>query len=128
MTPEQQALLDKAEDSLETAQLLQEHGKHGYAAARAYYAMFYAAEAALLQLGLAFSKHSAVISAFGEHYAKTGVLPKDLHRYLVRANEVRHLADYALSTISQDEAAEQMSRAQEFLRTVHTHLAGKDQA
>ena len=36
-----------------------------FAASRAYYAMFYAAEALLQSRGLAFSKHSAVHAAFG---------------------------------------------------------------
>lgn len=42
--------------------------------------MLYIAEAFLLEKGLTFSKHSAVISAFGKHFAKTGELPKDFHR------------------------------------------------
>jgi uncharacterized protein (UPF0332 family) len=44
--------------------------------------MFYVAQAFLLGDGLAFSKHSAVISAFGQHFTKTGRAPADFHRYL----------------------------------------------
>jgi uncharacterized protein (UPF0332 family) len=45
------------------------------AASRAYYAMFSAARALLLSQGLDFSSHSAVIAAFGQHFAKSGRVP-----------------------------------------------------
>ena len=62
MIPEQAALLKKARDSLRAARVLadQEH-LYDFAVSRAYYTIFYAAEAFLLGEGLAFSKHSAVI-------------------------------------------------------------------
>jgi len=56
--------------------------------------MFYVAEAFLLGKGLAFSKHSVVPTAFGEHFAKTGIVPQEFHRYLLRGMEVRHAGDY----------------------------------
>ncbi|WP_242041241.1 HEPN domain-containing protein [Leptolyngbya sp. FACHB-261] len=65
MTPEQQALLDKAHRSLVAAQSLIERGFYDFAVSRAYYAMFYIAEALLDLEGLSFSSHAAVISAFG---------------------------------------------------------------
>ncbi len=46
-------------------------GNYDFAVSHFYYAMFYLAEALLLTKGLRFSKHSAVIAAFGEHFAKT---------------------------------------------------------
>jgi uncharacterized protein (UPF0332 family) len=39
MTPEQKALLDKAERSIEAAQSLTEQGFHDFAISRSYYAM-----------------------------------------------------------------------------------------
>ena len=52
--------------------------------------MLYITEAFLLGQGLAFSRHSAVHAAFGEHFVKTGVVPSEFHRYLIRGMEVRH--------------------------------------
>jgi uncharacterized protein (UPF0332 family) len=115
VTAEQQALLDKAQESLQAARLLHTHGQYGFAAARAYYTMFYLAEALLLGEGLAFSKHTAVHAAFGERFAKTGRVPTDFHRYLIRGLEVRQLGDYSASPVSEGEAAEQMARAERFL-------------
>lgn len=58
-------LLDKAERSLAAAEHLLLEGFPEFAAGRSYYAMFYATEALLLSRDLSFSKHSAVITAFG---------------------------------------------------------------
>ena len=49
MTPEQKALLDKAERSIEAAQSLTDQGFHDFAISRGYYAMFYIAEALACQ-------------------------------------------------------------------------------
>jgi uncharacterized protein (UPF0332 family) len=80
MTQAQENLLVGPRDSLSAAKLLHREGHPGFAASRAYYAMFYLAEAFLLGKGLAFSKHSAVHAAFGEHFVRTGIVPADLHR------------------------------------------------
>lgn len=94
MTPEQRDLLVNAGDSLAAAQLLASQGYYSFAGSRAYYAMFYVAEAFLLGQGLAFSKHSAVIAAFGQHFAKPGATPPEFHRYLIEGQNVRNAADY----------------------------------
>lgn len=80
MTPEQEALLKKAHDSLRGARVLAEDGLHDFAASRAYYTMFYVAEALLLGEGLSFSKHTAVIAAFERRFARAGVVPPEFHR------------------------------------------------
>ncbi len=66
MTGDQASLVEQAQASLDAARVLRVAGYHGFAASRAYYAMFYAAQALLLSLGLSFSKHSGVIAAFGQ--------------------------------------------------------------
>ena len=117
MTEEQALLLQEARDSLNAAKLLQSQGYWGYAASRAYYAMFYVAEAFLLGKGMAFSRHGAVHAAFSREFAKTGVVPRHLTGYLTRGMEVRHTGDYGKSKkVTPEEAAEQISRAEEFLR------------
>ncbi len=87
-------LLRSARDSLNAAQLLLNGGYPAYAASRAYYAMFYIAEAFLEGEGMAFSKHAAVISAFGREFANKGKVPVELHRFLLDAMTLRHAADY----------------------------------
>jgi uncharacterized protein (UPF0332 family) len=65
LTEDQQELLEKARGSVAAARLLLEGGYPDFADSRVYYAMFYIAQAFLEGEGLAFSKHSAVIAAFG---------------------------------------------------------------
>ena len=78
--------------------------------------MFYVAEALLLSKGLAFSKHSAVISAFGREFAKTGQVPEQFHRYLVDAQEARNISDYqTVSHITEEATLQHISRAEELL-------------
>lgn len=62
---------------------------YDFSASRSYYAMFYATQALLLSRELSFSKHSAVIAAFGREFAKQGTVPIELHRYLIEAQEDR---------------------------------------
>jgi uncharacterized protein len=80
MKSEVRLLLQKAEESLKAAQLLGAEVYRDFAASRAYYAMFYTAQALLLEKGLSFSSHSAVIAAFGREFAKTNALDPKLHR------------------------------------------------
>jgi len=117
MMPEQKDLLVQARDSVAAAKLLCTEGHHGFAASRAYYAMFYVAEAFLLGKGLAFSKHGGVHAAFGKHFTKTGIVSTEFHRYLIRGMAVRHAGDYGKARkVSPEEAAEQITRAEQFLQ------------
>jgi uncharacterized protein (UPF0332 family) len=116
MTPEQQELLDQARDSIAAAKLLLEQLYPGYAASRAYYSMFYVAEALLLGEGLSFSKHSAVIAAFGKHFVRTERVPSEFHRYLIEAQAIRQSGDYGQrNAITLSQAATQIERAEAFL-------------
>ena len=116
MIPEQDALFQKAQASLRAARLLADQALYDFAVSRAYYTMFYIAEALLLGEGLAFSKHSAVIAAFGQRFVKPGRVPQEFHRYLIEGESSRNVGDYDIqSALSEVEAAEQMERAEKFL-------------
>jgi uncharacterized protein (UPF0332 family) len=117
LTARGKALLDKGRRSLGVARQLLDGGHSDFASSRAYYAMFYAAEALLLEKGLAFSKHSALISAFGRHFAKTGAVPAELHRYLLDAEDLRIIGDYDTEFgASAEQVRRTLERAEEFLR------------
>ncbi len=123
MTPEQQQLLDKAHNSLRAAQILSGEAIYDVAVSRAYYAMFYVAEAFLIGDNLSFSKHSAVISKFGETYARTGRVPVEFHRQLIQAEQSRIKSDYdAASQVSETEANEQITHAETFLTFAQANL------
>jgi uncharacterized protein (UPF0332 family) len=80
LTDPQRALLRQAHRTVRSARLLLTGGDHDGAVSQAYCAMFYVAEALLLSKSLTFSSHSAVISAFGKEFAKSGVIPAQNHR------------------------------------------------
>ena len=116
MKPEQIALLRKAGESLRAAELLATNELLDFAASRAYYTMFYIAEAFLLNEGLTFSSHAAVISAFGRDFARTGRVPVEFHRYLIDAQDLRNQGDYDIdSAITEAEANQLIAQAEQFL-------------
>ena len=117
-------LLDKAIDTIEAAELLVDAGKSDIAAGRAYYAMFYIAEALLNEKGLRFTKHSGVHSAFGENFAKTNEMDTKFHRWLIDAFDKRLAGDYGVETDIETEVATHMiNQAREFLEAAQEYLA-----
>jgi len=116
-------LLDKAIDAIEAAEILVDHEKSDVAAGRAYYAMFYIAEALLNEKELKFSKHSGVHAAFGEQFAKTKEMDAKFHRWLIDAFDKRLAGDYGVETdIETDIAAHMIDQAQEFLEAALRYL------
>jgi uncharacterized protein (UPF0332 family) len=113
------ALLAKAQRYLRSADLLFRDGDHESCVSRTYYAMFYCAQAALLTRNLTFSSHKSVIAAFGEHFVKTAVFPKQMGRELNRAFEKRQLGDYEFTSIVSDEDASELpANGKEFCNAV----------
>jgi uncharacterized protein (UPF0332 family) len=123
MKPEVAVLLAKAASSRRAAALLATQDYLDFAASRAYYALFYAAEALLLADGLSFSSHSAVIAGFGKTFAKSQRLDPRFHRYLLDAQDLRNLGDYGIGTgVSIEELAELLAWAGEFLAAATAFL------
>ena len=87
MNEEIEALLKMAIDSIRGARLLFNDELYGFSVSRAYYSMFYLVSAVLLTKDMNFSKHQAVVAAFGQHFVKTGIFNHNFHQYLVEAFE-----------------------------------------
>jgi uncharacterized protein (UPF0332 family) len=123
MTPEQALLLQKAQDSLRAAKLLENNALYDFAASRAYYSMFYIAQAFLLGEKLSFSSHAAVISAFGQQFSRTGRLPPEYHRFLIDAAQIRTQGDYSIeSSLTEEESSEQIFQAERFLEMARQQI------
>jgi uncharacterized protein (UPF0332 family) len=109
-------LLEKSARAIRSAEILLRDSDFDSAAGRTYYAMFYVAEALLFEKGLRFRKHSGVHSAFGEHFAKAGLLDSKFHRWLLDASDQRIQADYGVdSVLSGEDVARTLEEAREFL-------------
>ena len=93
---ETEALINRAGASLAAASNLLRDGFADFSASRAYYAMFYVAEALLLELDQSYSSHAAVIGAFGREYAKTKKLDPKYHRWLISGQNFRNIGDYGV--------------------------------
>ncbi len=117
------ALISKADRYLESARLLLESGDPDSCVSRAYYAMFYAAEAALLEEGRTYNTHKGLIAGFGKHLVQDGPLDAELGRDLAWASQKREMGDYDTRTIPDDEAHEVTQRARRFVDAVRDHLA-----
>ncbi|MEL6354299.1 MAG: HEPN domain-containing protein [Cyanobacteria bacterium J06627_28] len=116
MTSEQQFLLEKAQRSLSAAEQLLQKGFYEFSVSRAYYSMFYVAEALLDKEGLSFSSHAAVISAFGRVLSKPQKVPQEFHRYLIDAQAQRTSADYDLQPdMSSEDAQKIIAQAHSFI-------------
>ncbi len=109
--------MEKAARSLAAAERLTNTGDAEFAVGRAYYAMFYVAVALLNEKGLRFRKHGGVHGAFGEHFAKTGLLDQKYHRWLLEAFSKRVTGDYGVDTdLNSDDARIVINQAQDFLQ------------
>jgi len=121
-----QAILTKAEDSLNAAVILADEGYFDFSASRIYYSMFYTAEALLLDRGLSFSSHSAVIANFGKEFSKTGKLDSKFHKYLIAVQDLRSQGDYSYGPgVSEIYAREALSWAFDFISTAEDYLENK---
>lgn len=117
MKSEVRALIAKSRRSLKAAQRLFQEADYDFSASRAYYAMFYLAEALLVRRGLSFSKHGGVLAALHEQYVKTGRLSRTLHQALHRAFEARQLGDYGFEEpFPRREAERLLGDAEEFFK------------
>lgn len=123
--PPEQAALRRATRSLEAARQQAEEFPE-FAASRAYYAMFYAATAMLLERGKRFKTHNGVIAAFGLEFAKSDPSWQRHHERLRRAERHRLEADYDLfAEFDAAKAQEIVAWAEEFLAAAQQALAAK---
>ena len=123
---EREALLKKAARYLESASLLSDSGDLDSAISRIYYAAFFIAEALLDTLGKNFSSHRAVISAFGQEFAKTGLIDARYHKLLIVAFEKRQQGDYLpISGIEKEEVDELLGEARNFMKEAFKWLSSQ---
>jgi uncharacterized protein (UPF0332 family) len=116
-------MLEKARENLRAATLLKDQGFAEIAASRGYYAMFYIAEALLLQQGLHYSSYSAVIAAYGKEFTKTSRLDPKFHQYLIKSQEIRQTSDYGYTeTLTPASANQVITWGHEFLAAAEIFL------
>lgn len=117
-------LIAKAARAIDAAEALMDSDHAEFAVGRAYYAMFYAAEAMLNEKELRFSKHGGVHGSFGKHFVKSGLVDKKYHRWLLSAFDQRIVGDYSVEVdFTKDEVGEMVDKSRKFLDMARGYLA-----
>jgi len=116
-------LWQRAQEALRATQTLLAAGFPDFAAARAYYAAFYAASALLLAEGKTFRSHRGVVALIHRDYVRSGRLSVDMGRVLSTLSDLRSVGDYGGAThISHAEANVALIEARQFLEAVRSLL------
>ncbi len=100
--------LSLSSEDLETAQFLYESQRFRPCISRAYYAMYYVAQALLLSENLDTSTHKGMIKMINRHFAQTGKISANASKLLNDAYELRQLGDYSTKFVSDEVIASEM--------------------
>ncbi len=112
-----------AREMLEAAQLMLDNGFYGSAINRAYYAVFYAANALLATKRLARNKHSGVISAFRQHFVKTAFIENEYSDVYGRLFADRHISDYEINdAVEEEQVSVDVDDARRFVARMGNYL------
>ena len=96
--------LEKANRFLKQAGMMCDMEQWDIAANRYYYACFHAVQALFVHHGLSSRRHSGMLSQFGLHFIKTGIIEDRLGAFLTRMEQLREKGDYnCLFDVTKDE-------------------------
>ena len=123
MSPRSEEFIAAARERLANASDDLEQGHLAGAASAAYYAMLYAARAALSERDQYAKTHSGVWALFGQEFVAAGQFERDLAAKARAAQEVRELGDYEATPPSRAEAEELIATAARFIAAVEQMLA-----
>lgn len=118
MSPRSAELLVRARQGVASAQLQIGSGHAATAVSTAYYAMLYAARAALSERDRHARSHSGTWSLFREEFVLTGQFEERLAQDAQRAQARREASDYAAETFELSEAQELVATAERFVAAV----------
>jgi uncharacterized protein (UPF0332 family) len=120
MDDKTQLLLDKSQQYLRSAAVLLEIGDYDSSVSRAYFAMFYAAQAALLRTNTSVKNRRSVRSAFVERFVEgRGRFPRRAADVLHRGYQLQETADYAhRPTVSEEDAEAFLGEAEAFIGSI----------
>lgn len=115
--------LEKSKKKLEVATKLLTDGFYDDAISRAYYAVFHAAQAALLVEGVKTETHKGVVMLFGLLLVKTGRIDKKYGRLLANLKDDRETGDYeVMSWMDEGDAQNAITEAEEFIRVIERFI------
>lgn len=117
------AAFARARDKLAVAKHVLAAGYPADAVSPAYFAVFHAAEAALLVEGDEPRSHEGLKSLFGLRFVKTGRLPEELASILRELKDERENGDYSIfPAITAEEAERALASAERFVAALEAFL------
>ena len=126
MKESSQQLMLNAEETLHAAEVLFKEEFLRDAVNRAYYSVFYIAEALLNEKDLRYSKHGTVHGAFAQHFVRTKIFDDKYHKLLTGAFRRRMLGDYdEVTKFKAEEVSEILNQARDFLAVAKKYLGEK---
>jgi uncharacterized protein (UPF0332 family) len=124
VSPRSAELLERAHEGIASARTLVEAGHAATAVSTAYYAMLYAARAALSERDRHARWHAGTWELFRQEFVLTGELDEELARDAQRAQARREASDYAAESFELSEARELVATAARFVAAVARHVSG----
>lgn len=118
MSPRSEEMLAQAHERLAAARDLLVTGHPETAASAAYYAMLYAARAALSEHDRYAKSHSGVWSQFGELFVHPQRFPAELARQAAQARRTREQGDYEAVGLALADAEQLTANAERFVAAV----------
>ena len=111
--------MEKANRFMNQAEMVSNLQQWDLAANRYYYACFHAVQALFIHNGLAGKTHSGMLSQFGLHFIKTGIIEDRLGGFLTRMEQLREKGDYnCVFSISEEELKTIVAPAQELVKVI----------
>lgn len=124
MSPRSDEFMREAGGRLHAAEAALVAGQGPSAVSAAYYAMLYAARAALSEEDRYAKTHGGTWNLFRRTLVASGRFDPELLEAAVRRQELRGAADYDARPVSVDQAAAVLADARAFVEAVGTLLAG----
>ena len=115
--------MDQARDRVEIARMAFKTGHLEGSVSAAYYAMLYAARAALSEHDEYARRHGGTWGLFHQRFVATGAFDQDLHSLAQQAQEAREGADYEAKTPPAEEAERYVEGAADFIAATE-HMLG----
>ncbi len=116
--------MDQARDRVEGARMALAAGHLEIAVSAAYYAMLYAARAALSERDEYARTHGGTWHLFHERYVTTGAFDQHLHALAHDAQHTREAGDYEAVTPDRGEAERLVAGAADYVAAVKDMLEG----
>lgn len=123
MSPRSEEFMAEAKTRLAGARAAERDGFGSLAVGAAYYAMLYAARAALSEVGAAAKTHSGVWNLFRRSFVPSR-FDADLVARAERLQELREDVDYEATGVSSDQAQGAIDDAERFVAAVEAVISG----